>query len=161
MTSDQTTGARNAGDNPDSGNTQPESAELTITVVARMFRIPVLTLRRYEMYGLIRRQKIGGLKVFSWTDCERIALLVKAKRAGIRPRALRRVIAAMHEGSSVSNAETGRSECVALIRTLETNQQAIGNALGELYRIDWELSKRLGLRSAHESGAKLKSFRCA
>jgi hypothetical protein len=31
---------------------------------------------------------------------------------------------------------------------LEEQQQAIGNVLGELYRIDWEVSARLGVKDS-------------
>jgi hypothetical protein len=46
-------------------------------------------------------------------------------------------------------ADRGRRECLALIQELENRQHAIGNVLGELHRIDWELAERLGVK--HES----------
>ena len=129
----------------------PERAEttaLTIGSVARMFKIPVFTLRYYELRGLISRHRAGGERVYSWSQCERIALIVKARRAGLPLRDLRPVIVAMDERGARSAAEAGRQQCLSLIHILEAQQQAIGNVLGELYRIDWELSARLGAKDS-------------
>ena len=78
----------------------PDSNILTIAVVARMFKISRLALRLYELRGLIRRHRSGNLRVFSWFDCERIALLVKARKAGLAVRELAAVLRAMDERAS-------------------------------------------------------------
>ena len=133
----------------------PERAEttaLTINSVARMFKIPVFTLRYYELRGLVRRHWSGGERIYSWSQCERIALIVKARRAGLALRDLQPVLVAMDEQAARSVAESGRLQCLSLINILEDQQQAVGNVLGELYRIDWELSARLGVKDSGGTG---------
>ncbi|MGC1467506.1 MAG: MerR family transcriptional regulator [Pseudolabrys sp.] len=125
-----------------------ENATLSIGVVARMFRTSTLTLRLYELRGLIRRRRSGRDRLYSWFECERIALILKACCAGLRVSDIKRIIVGMDERSSRTGAEAGRQEAISLIHVLERRQQAIGNVLGELYRIDWELSRRLGVKSS-------------
>jgi len=125
-----------------------ENHTLSLGVVAGMFKVSPLTLRLFELRGLIRRQRVGHEWVYSWSDCERIALLLKARKAGLGAGALQAVIAAMDEETDEPVADRGRQQCLALIHALEARQQAVGNVLAELYRIDWELSERLGVAQA-------------
>jgi DNA-binding transcriptional MerR regulator len=131
----------------DETNSAPgqEGFAMSIDVVARMFKVPTITLRYCELRGLIARERVGDICVYSWSQCERIALIVKARRAGMRIRDLRPVVMAMDEAVTRSVSESGRRHCISLIHVLEDQQQALGNVLGELYRIDWELSARLGV----------------
>jgi DNA-binding transcriptional MerR regulator len=121
---------------------------LSIKNVAQMFKISSLSLRLYELRGLIRRERAGRTWVYSWSDCERIALIVKARQAGLRIRELKPVIVAMSKQSQLSVADAGRLQTIRLIQQLEGRQQAIGKVLGELYRIDWELSDCLGVKDS-------------
>ena len=121
---------------------------LSIKNVAQMFKVSSLTLRLYELRGLIRRERAGRKWVYSWTDCERIALIVKARQAGLRFRDLKLVIVAMSKQSRLSAVDAGRLQTITLISKLESRQQAIGNVLAELYHIDWELSDRLGVKDS-------------
>ena len=155
-----------AADGPADAAGRPEPAEaaqaagahaLSIGAVARMFRIPTTTLRFYELLGLIARHRAGRVRVYSWSQCERIALIVKSRRAGLRVRDLRLVLVAMDERAPAAVSETGRRHCVSLINMLEEQQQAVGNVLGELYRIDWELSDRLGVKDSGGTDATAES----
>lgn len=121
---------------------------LTIDTVARMFKISKFALRLHELRGLIRRHPIGGERVYSWADCERITLLLKARDADVAIADLKPVIAAMDETASRVTADAGRLKSLALILALEARQNRIGTLLGELYRIDWELSDRLGVANS-------------
>lgn len=129
---------------------------LTLGVVARMFKVSTLTLRFYELLGLVRRQWIGRDLVYSWIDCERIALIVKARRAGLGLRAIKPVTVAMDSDASahavdartpLADLDAGLGTCQRLIHDLEVRQHAIANALGELYRIEWEFLDRLGVKT--------------
>lgn len=151
-------GAPLTGGAADDDFEKPKDYVLTIGVVARMFGISRLALRLYEWRGLIARHKAGCDHVYSWSDCERIALIVKTRAAGLRVGDFDQVIAAMDAQSAVTATETGRRSCFKLIDELEVRQRALGRVLSELYRIDWELSERLGLEPAHKSSKKLTSF---
>ncbi len=147
--------ARNAAHSGAAAAEQSAAAQrhvLSIDVVSRMFKISTLTLRFYELRGLIRRKRAGNERVYSWSDCERIALLVKARNAAIPVGDLMRVIKAMDDQAPRQAADVGRRECVSLIHELESRQHAIGNVLGELYRIDWELAERLGVKQDSHNG---------
>jgi DNA-binding transcriptional MerR regulator len=122
---------------------QPGGYQLSIGMVAQMFKISVLRLRLYEWRGLIRRECVDGRWVYSWPDCERIALIVKSRQAGIKLREIASIVAAMDQYGQRNVVEDGRHECIELIHTLEGHQQALGTVLHELYRVSWELSRRL------------------
>jgi DNA-binding transcriptional MerR regulator len=141
----------------DSGETVRESGSmdkhnLTIDTVARMFKTSKLTLRLYEYFGIIARERSGQKRVYSWFECERIALLVKARKAGLEIGAVAKVVKAMDEKAPAPVADAGRQQCLSLIHVLEERQRVIGNVLDELYRIDWELSQRLGVQSTSAGG---------
>lgn len=140
---------------------QPAAAEnhiLSIGVVARMFKISSLALRVYELRGLIRRRRTGNAWVFSWSDCERIALLVKARKAGVAVHDLAAVLRAMDEQAPNPVADDGRLQCLSLIHALESRKKNIGDVLEELYRVDWELSERLGVEGSLDNGASVDSI---
>jgi DNA-binding transcriptional MerR regulator len=117
---------------------------LTLGVVAQMFKISPLLLRWYELGGLVRRRRAGNRRTFSWTDCERIALIVKARDAGLSVGALKAVIRPMSPNAPRAVTQSGRRACLALIQALERRQRALGNVLAELYRIDREFGEHLG-----------------
>ncbi len=150
--------ARDAVSPPDYDGEASKGYVLTIATVARMFGVSTLTLRLYELRGLIHRKNDGDGKVYSWSDCERIALIVKARRAGLDISAINRIVVAIDPQPAEPVAEKGREACAALIGRLETRQRAVSQVLSELYRLDWELSDRLDLEPAHESSKKLIAF---
>lgn len=117
---------------------------LTLAVVARIFKIAPLVLRRYELAGLVRRRKVGKIRAFTWNDFERIALIVKARAAGLRIADVKAIVRAMDEAAPRRVTEAGRRGCVDLIHALEERQHAIGKVLGKLYHIDRELGEQLG-----------------
>ena len=132
-----------------------EDHVLTIDVVARMFKMSTLALRILELRGLVRRRRVGRSWIYSWFDCERIALLVKTRKAGLAVRDIALVLRAMDVSATAAAADDGRLQCLSLIHKLEDRKQALGSVLGELYRIDWELAERVGgkkTRSAESSG---------
>jgi len=126
---------------------QPGSAEnefaLSLKAVAGMFKISPHTLRLYELRGLIRRVRCGRQWTYSWADCERIALIVKARKVGLSIRSIARIIKAMDVDAGTAKFEAGREQCLDLIRALELRKKDLHDVLGELHRIDWELSDRL------------------
>jgi DNA-binding transcriptional MerR regulator len=116
---------------------------LTIQTVAAMFRTSTWALRSYEWRGLIRRENVDGNAVYSWRDCERIALIIKAKKAGLPLRRLAPVIKAMNGTVSSDVLQAGHRRCRDLIAGTTEYSDAVADVLAELERIDWELSTRL------------------
>lgn len=116
---------------------------LTIDVVAKMFRLSTWTLRSYEWRGLIQRETTGDGAVFSWRDCERIALIVKAKKAKLTIRQIAPIVKAMNGKVSLDILRAGHRRCRELIAATTEYSDAVAEILAELERIDWELSTRL------------------
>ncbi len=119
-----------------------ERTALTIRTVSRMFRVSPLLLRFYEWRGLIRRTRRGRTYAYSWTDCERVALITKARKVGLGLRHIEPVVRAMGVGTPQPATAAARERSAALIQLLEARQRAFGDALSELRRIDRELAAR-------------------
>lgn len=129
------------------GATQQDTHALTIDAVAEMFKISTFELRVYEWLGLIGRKRVDGSKVYCWSHCERVALILKAREAGVRIRDIKPMLKAMDEKATLAAMDRGKLQALSLIRLLESGQLAFAGALDELYRVDWELSDRLGINS--------------
>lgn len=125
------------------GDTHAQDHVLTINVVAKMFRVSTWTLRFYEWRGLIRRDSMGGEPVYSWHDCECIALIIKAKKAGLTSRHIAPVVKAMRGETSAETLKAGQRRCRDLIGGLTEYNDAVADVLAELERVNWELSTRL------------------
>jgi DNA-binding transcriptional MerR regulator len=130
------------------GNDHAQGHLLTINAVAKMFRVSTWTLRFYELRGLIHRHSMGGEAVFSWRDCECIALIIKAKKAGLTVRRIAPVIEAMGANASQESLKAGHQRCRDLIAGIIEYSDAVADVLAELERIDWEFSTRLAEKIA-------------
>lgn len=134
-----------------------ENPLLSIAAVAQMFKISPLRLRFFEWRGLIRRRRADNALVYSWSDCERIALLIKARKAGLVVHEIAAVLRAMDDRTPASVANDGRMQCLALIHALEGRKKATTEMLAELYRVDWELAERLGVEGSLDGGVSVDS----
>jgi hypothetical protein len=47
---------------------------------------------------------------------------------------------------------------LSLIHTLEGRKKAVAEVLAELYRVDWELSDRLGIEGSLDNGASVENL---
>jgi len=117
---------------------------LSIGNVSRMFHVSRLTLHVYERLGLIkRRNRSGSNLVYTWVDCDRLAFMIKARRAGLTVFRLAPVIRGANPKASASSVKAARARCMELIEQLDRQRQALRDALAELRHIDELLSKRL------------------
>ena len=118
---------------------------LTIVNVAAMFGVSPWWLNYLEWRGVVRRRRDGRAWVYSWFDCERIALIVKARRAGLALGRITAIVAAMDEDSSTAVCESGQVQCAELIVDLDRREKLAAEVVTELRRIEWELCERIGL----------------
>jgi DNA-binding transcriptional MerR regulator len=112
----------------------PTSKVLSLANVAAMFGVSPLRLFYYELRGLVRRQHLHGRElVYGWADCERIAFIIKCRRAGLPLREIISVVRASDADDATSGAFLeGQERCALLIERLERRRTVIGEALAEL-----------------------------
>jgi DNA-binding transcriptional MerR regulator len=126
-------------DDTDSGRAAPAQEQgrvLSIDNVARMFGVSRLTLRYYEFRGLIaRRQTLGGVRVYSWADCERLAFIVKCRKAGVMLRQIIAIVRATDDDASPLEFKSGQEQCMALVDLLEQRRKIAADALAELSHV--------------------------
>lgn len=135
--------------NLESGESSP-AIELILSIenVAETFGISRWLLRYCEFRGLIRRRNgAGQVPTYSWADCDRIALVIKCRRAGLRLSEIVPLIRAVdHDSARVH--EAGHELCAALIQTLERRRKAVDEALAEVERAHALLGAKLAGDSA-------------
>jgi len=121
---------------------------LSIENVAETFGISRWLLRYCEFRGLIkRRNRIGSTWTYSWADCDRIAFIIKGRRAGLRFSELAPLVKAVDDDSARVQ-ESGQVLCTALILRLETRRKAIDEALSELAHTNSLLGAKSGAEAA-------------
>ena len=122
----------------------PSEGVLSIENVARMFGVSKLSLRYYEFRGLIRRiHSLDGVPVFSWADCERLAFIIKCRKAGVKLSDIVTIIDATDDDASPLSFKTGQENCMALVERLERRRRVIDEALAELSHVYALLTTKL------------------
>jgi DNA-binding transcriptional MerR regulator len=132
-------------DDTGSGRADPPSERvLSIENVAKMFGVSKLSLRYYEFRGLIRRlHSLDGVAVFSWADCERLAFIIKCRKAGVKLSDIVTIIDATDDDASPLGFKTGQENCMALVERLERRRRMIDEALAELRHVYALLTTKL------------------
>jgi len=132
-------------DDPGSGRADaPSERVLSLENVARMFGVSKLSLRYYELRGLIRRtHSLDGVPVFSWADCERLAFIIKCRKAGVKLSDVVTIINATDDDASPLAFKTGQENCMTLVERLERRRRVIDEALAELSHVYALLTTKL------------------
>jgi DNA-binding transcriptional MerR regulator len=132
-------------DDTGSGRADPPSERvLSLENVAKMFGVSKLTLRYYEFRGLIRRtHSLDGVRVFGWADCERLAFIIKCRKAGVKLSDAVTIIDATDDDASPLSFKTGQENCMALVEHLEQRRRVIDEALAELSHVYALLTTKL------------------
>lgn len=124
------------------GSAPPVENILSIENVAETFGISRWLLRYCEFRGLIRRRsRIGAAWVYSWADCDRIAFIIKCRRAGIRLSEIAAVLRSA-DAESARMHEDGQELCQDLIQKLEARRKAVDDALSELGHVHQALGAK-------------------
>jgi len=124
--------------------TPPETRILTIANVAEMFGVSPLKLRYYEFRGLVeRRNRIEHQWVYSWADCERLTLIIKCRKIGVRLGDIALIIKAADEDTPKEATMIGQERCMALVDRLEQQRQELAAALEELSHLHAVLSTKI------------------
>ena len=112
----------------DSGCGRPALAAeriLSLPNVAKMFGVSKLSLHYYEFRGLIEppahaRTACGCI---GWADCERLAFIIKCRKAGVKLTDIVAIIDATEDDASPLGFKTGQETCMALVERLERRRR--------------------------------------
>jgi DNA-binding transcriptional MerR regulator len=125
------------------GTPWPAAKILSIDNVAETFGISRWLLQFCELRGLIkRRSRIGRTRVYSWADCDRIAFIIKCRRAGLRFSEIAPIMRAT-DSDSARVHEAGQELCMALVQKLEARRRMVDEALSELGHVHGVLGAAL------------------
>lgn len=132
-------------DDTGSGRTDlPAERVLSLENVAKMFGVSKFSLRYYEFRGLIRRRhSLDGVPVYGWADCERLALIIKCRKAGVMLGDVVTIIQATDDDISARQIKAGRDTYMALVERLGQRRRMIDEALAELGHVYAVLTTRL------------------
>ena len=102
----------------------------TIGQLAADFGVTLRTLRFYESRGFLSPRRQGTTRLYSESDRNRIALVLKAKRLGFT---LREITLLLHsQAGSSEGLRLSRRQCTEQISLLERQKREIESALAEL-----------------------------
>ena len=122
----------------------PETKVLSIANVAAMFGVSHFVLRYYEFRGLIaRHDRVEHHWVYSWADCERLALIIKCRKVGVRLSDIVSIINAADEDVSKPAVMAGQEKCMALVDRLERRRKDFTAALEELTHLHAVLTTKI------------------
>ncbi len=121
----------------DSGAPRP------IGEVAREFGISLRALRFYEAKGLLNPVRRGATRMYDAAECERLAMLLKARQLGFTLSEIRQML----EADSSGELSLSRRQCHEQIKHLEQRQREIEAALTELRRTYSLFYVRIGQRA--------------
>lgn len=123
---------------------EPEPAvseSFGIAELAGEFGVTLRALRFYESKGLLAPRRAGKDRLYSRSDKERIALILKGKKLGFTLTEIRQMIAG-HEGrATAQNLRMSQKRCREQITHLERQLADVQEALNELRRIEFLLAQ--------------------
>jgi len=119
-------------DQPEPGETAMSGAgPMTIGETAREFGVTLRALRFYEAKHLIAPHRDGPIRLYSRSDCERLALIMTGHRLGFTLAEIG-VLLGKPDGNDL---HLTREQCVAQIHLLEQQKRGIEVAIAELRQI--------------------------
>ena len=104
---------------------------MTIGEMAREFGVTLRALRFYEAKHLIAPHRDGAIRLYSRSDCERLALIMTGRRLGFTLAEIG-VLLGKPDGNDL---HLTREQCVAQIHLLEQQKRGIEVAIAELRQI--------------------------
>jgi DNA-binding transcriptional MerR regulator len=115
----------------------------SIGTLAREFNVTLRALRFYESKGLLKPRREGSLRLYSASDRENLAQILKGKQLGFTLTEIRGLIASEDtETSAAPRLKLSREQCVEQIKLLERQRKDIEDAIAELRRTYTDLYTR-------------------
>jgi DNA-binding transcriptional MerR regulator len=129
----------------DTGSGEPPTDRvLSLPNVAEMLGVSRIRLRYYELRGLIRRRQVhDGVRVYGWADCERLAFIIKCRKAGLTLTDIIVIIEATDDEVSPLVFKAGQETCMDLVDRLERQRKVVDDALAELTHVYAVLTAKL------------------
>ena len=112
----------------------------TIGELSREFGVTLRALRFYENKGLLSPQRDGLNRLYSQSDRNRLALILKGKKLCFTLGEIRQVIAVEDGTADSKNLALSREKCVEQIALLQKQKAELEEGLSELYRIQAQLA---------------------
>jgi DNA-binding transcriptional MerR regulator len=126
-----------------SDRSQPAGNKVTFTIteLAAEFGVTLRALRFYESKGLLAPIRIDRMRLYTRTDRERIALILKAKRLGFTLTEIGQMIEAQDGRADGPSLRLSRERCADQIGVLERQLQDLETGLAELKRMHATVSQ--------------------
>jgi DNA-binding transcriptional MerR regulator len=121
-----------------------EGEALTISQMAAKFGVTPRTLRFYESKGLLSPAREGRGRIYTRTDQQHIALILKGRKLGFTISEIVQMIAAEDGRASTQALKMTREKCLEQIAHLERQVKETTEALTELRRMHMTLSRSAG-----------------
>jgi DNA-binding transcriptional MerR regulator len=118
-----------------------EDEVLTISQMAEKFGVTPRALRFYESKGLLAPAREGRGRIYTRTDQQHLALILKGRKLGFTISEISQMIAAEDGSASPQALKMTREKCREQIDLLERQMRETTEALAELRRLHISLSR--------------------
>ena len=125
---------------PSTNDHSTGKAVFTIGELSREFGVTLRALRFYENKGLLSPQRDGLNRLYSQSDRNRLALILKGKKLGFTLGEIRQMIAAEEGTADAKNLALSQEKCLEQIALLQKQKAELEEGLSELYRIQAQLA---------------------
>ncbi len=123
----------------------------SVTELAQALEITPRTIRFYEQKGLLKPQRAGNTRVYTYKDKARLHLILRGKRLGFS-------LAEIHEYLELYEVDRTQTSQLQLlidkvqdrILSLEEQRRDLEQTLDELYRVREQARSALATRGRHE-----------
>lgn len=116
----------------------------SIGELSAKFGVTPRALRFYETKGLLSPQRDGRNRIYSRSDCDRLALILKGKKLGFTLIEISEMIEAQEGRASVHSLKLSREKCLEQINLLQRQVSELEDALSELRRMHTMLAGQIG-----------------
>ena len=124
---------------------EASAAGFTMGDLIKHFNISSRALRLYERRGLLSPRRYDQARVYSPSDCRRIAAVVKARKLGFTMAEIKEIMEAAEDDATPLTLHQKRAVCVRQTAVLAKQRANIEDALDELHRIYDRLSAQAAI----------------
>jgi len=120
-------------DTEHAGAQEDDAPALLIGDVSKQFEVSPRWLRHLEKFGLLRPGRSGTARVYTRSDCNRIAAILKARKLGFTLFEIKELVS--NKDGSAPELAISRERCMQQIECLAKQRFQIEEAIAELWRI--------------------------
>jgi DNA-binding transcriptional MerR regulator len=129
-----------------SGRSEHQDAPplLSIGAMAKQYQVTLRTLRFYEQSGLLKPMRRGSTRLYSVSDCQRLALILEGRQLGFSLTEIQDLLLSQDRNTEASHLDSilTPARIIAQIENLERQRDELEKSISDLSNLRRKLSQR-------------------